>query len=180
MKVFRPQLMWMIVAAIMAASLWVYGGPLLPTNKGVMPEEVQSLAGLRKFHLEVASVPRLLIKRGVTEEQLIEIARSRFEVAGFQILDDPGLPTLMIQMSTKTQREQPKAVSLGVVTSLRQNVTVTRLGRDIMVPTTTIWSTHLTTRDKVVPDAETALIKNMNMLTSLIHHATEEIENATQ
>ena len=138
------------LAVAQVVSLALRAGPILPGSITTdAPDEARSLAGLKRVRLEVLPLPQLLRDAGVRPSRLGRILVGPLADSGVEVANDPELPRVAVKIFAATDAKQAAAVSIGVVVAVHQSVKVQRLDRQLRVPTASVTTVSLATRDTV-------------------------------
>jgi hypothetical protein len=139
--------MWIVGLALILVSLAVWRAPAAPQlpKPPELPEELHSLALLRRVRLTVESLPDVLKDNGLSSEQMEELFRTHLVEGEFEFGDDGDLPHIVVQIMVDEHSSQPEALAMAVVMAVHQNVLVERLDERLRAPTTSMSVVRLTT-----------------------------------
>ena len=146
----RRILVGLLLAFVAGLSLAVWAGPVLPRPSN-LPSEIQALAGLKRFRTSTGPLHGLPSEVPLTREVILEELRRHLTENGLELGedDDGALPMIAFDVMFAYDPAQPGAVGITGVLAMNQEVSIERLGRKIVLPTSTLVLSNLTTLDKV-------------------------------
>ena len=151
MRKFNRRIVLAVLLAFVAGfSLAVWAGPVLPVPSN-LPAEVQALQGLEQFRASTGPLTGLPADSPVTREEILAELKRGLRDSGLELGEDEErhLPKIAFDFMFAYDPAQPDAIGITGILALYQKVTIDRLGREIMLPTSTLVMSNLTTMDKV-------------------------------
>lgn len=159
-----------VTLAAMAAA-----GPILGAKQRI-PDEFRCLAGIRHLHLTFAPIPTTLRDWGLDERAVMDVVRVEIGKAGVEIVEQPQMPRLNVSFRSLTDGSMPDARGFVVFFELYQSVHLNRLELDLELPTATVLTYGITTRQDMVAKVDDrlkfAIKKFVDFAARATQHAT--------
>ena len=133
---------------ITAAAWWLDAAPSKPADFE-LPQEVMTLRGIKAIRIQVTPVTAYLDVEGATMEMVEEALAERLTELGYEVVDDPKAPKLLVRPYECLSDDLPTGVGLNLVIGVHQEITVHRLEKKMTVPTTVLTHSVLTTKGQV-------------------------------
>ena len=144
MNRFRLLSAWLVIAAL---AFVLQAAPIVPVGRKA-PDETRCLARIEKVGVRVSGTPGELTDV-LDRERVALVVRQRLRAADFEIVDDPDVPQLVLNFKTLTDAAWPDVIGVVLLLDVEQRVDVVRLGERMRLPTTTVVSRSLSTRDQL-------------------------------
>ncbi len=133
---------------ITAAAWWLDAAPRKPAVIE-LPQEVMTLRGINAVRIQVMPVTAYLDVEGATMEMVEVALAEQLTELGFEVVDDPKAPKLLVRPYECLSDDLPTGVGLTVMIGVHQETTVHRLEKKMTVPTTVLSHSVLTTKGQV-------------------------------
>ncbi len=165
-------------AALLLAALVAVAAPILPGTRK-MPGSLQSLAGLKEADLRIVPLPPQLRAAGIREERIREVWRQQLEEAGIELKRSPNVPVMLLGTSYYTSEDLPGVAAVLATLTFKQSAHVSRLGKDLDVPTYTLTSHVLAPTSDVERVAKPALERMVEDFIGRVTQATDQLVTGT-
>ena len=178
MKQARTILTWAVAAAIGAGTaLWVQAAPVF-TEQINLPDEVISLARIKRLRIDVKDMPNHPATRGVKKTEVHARCVRMLKKAGLEVTDDPTDPVLTIGLSIYDDGEGTDTLALVVIIGVYQPVRLGRLDldRELVVPTISLLDGRVARPKEVERVIYDELTKHVTQLTWFIGKATKAMK----
>ena len=149
--------------------------PFLPAGRR-LPDEVISLAGIDRVQVRVRPVARLLSQRGVTAELIERELEEGLERAGFEVVENEGVPTIEVKSLPVNDPAIPDAMAFDIQISVYQSVHIGRLNRKLVVPTYMDVNIALDRSDKIEDAAIACIAEVLGRFRDAVRVATRRVE----
>ena len=137
----------LLIIVVLLVGLVAWSAPILP--RPALSDEVLSLARLETAELIITGVPLSIHRTGVTARKIYEQWKSKLTVAGLKLSSGEGVPKLRVSTSSATDESMPDGVAFVIFVTLEQPVRVTRLEKELWLPTWTGLKVGLRSGDDV-------------------------------
>lgn len=121
-----------VILLTLMLGLFAWSAPLVP-KRALPSDQVLSLSRLKKIRLQVGALPVELVNAGLTVEDIKTKWQQRLVDAGFEVTKETDAPT--IELRTITDPRLPDAIAINPYLLLHQPVNITRIDRELMLPT---------------------------------------------
>ena len=134
---------------ILLAALMATAAPKVP-SKTKLPYAVRSLAKLDQLQLRIIPFRHLPPQVELTAEKVKSMWRRKLVAAGIEVVDDDNTPRLELKVDVLSDPDVPDALAVLAVLSLKQEVHITRLNRQMPLATFTRAYTSMEPTDRTV------------------------------
>ena len=188
---------WMRVIAIAVLGIAVLttprasAAPMVPRAKRELPADVQSLQGIRQFHLELEPLPDALIEAGLADADVIQAVTTTLAARGYVVIPPPDPeapapeaadeaddvdkePTLWFKPRVLDERPEADPVAFVLLLEVHQSVHVPRLGRELFLPTYTVGAHEVAPRTELPPAARRQLRELVKGFARIMGRANRE------
>ena len=160
------------VAVGMAAA--ALAGPMLEVNDPhKLPEDVMSLAGIKKLGVKVQPLGTVLEDLGLRAHDVREIWISRLENADFELVDSPGQPYLSLAVHTGNIQGEGGQRAFGIQVKFFQPLPFKRLDRTLNVPTYVTGGFGMAGSEVLRTRIEEILDVRIDVFIKLVNYASE-------
>ncbi len=137
----------LLFALVLIAALVAVAAPLLPTESK-LPFAVRSLAGLDRIEVRIRPWKQVPVKVDLTATTLQAAWEGTLKRAGFKLGRGSDVPKLDLNVRVITDSDVPDGVSVHAMLTLKQNVLVKRLDKELLLPTWTGVYTQMTPKSE--------------------------------
>ena len=129
-------------------ALVAVAGPILG-KAPKLPGTLHSLSRLKKVKLFIFPVPQALKTAGISEGRIRRVWRERLKAADIQVATGNNVPTIMLGTDFFVESDMPDVVAILGTLMFQQQVHVKRINMDLEVPTYSMTSHMLVSREGV-------------------------------
>ncbi len=170
----KPFVLGLVVGIVSAAV--VAAAPILP-RKADIPDEVLCVANIDKVSIVVSPVPEDLRLAGVGQAELEQVLRNALRASKIEVVDDRSVtPRLVLHALTLNDPVVDDAVAVIFFLDVQQDVTISRLKRDLVVPTTTVLGAAQTTRNNLGRVARVQCENAVKQFLNIVQIASSRIQ----